>query len=95
MSDCRFENCKDITEYTSKIKDLPRQVNTSGGAGGELGEWAAVGFLLKNLTDTYSQRAAVIYSGLRTKATPPTLEDLVRELCRRRAPNSNLICYYP
>jgi hypothetical protein len=37
MSDCRFENCKNMTEYISKIKDLPRQINTSGGAGGGMG----------------------------------------------------------
>jgi hypothetical protein len=38
MSDCRLENCKNMTEYTSKIKDLLHQINNSRGDGIALGE---------------------------------------------------------
>jgi hypothetical protein len=36
MSDCRLENCKNMTEYTSKIN--LHQINNSGGDGIALGE---------------------------------------------------------
>jgi hypothetical protein len=80
MSDCRLETCKNMTEYTSRMKDMLQQINSSSGDSVQLGEWAAVGFLLKNLTGTYSQWSTVKYDALRNNEKPPTLEDLIREL---------------
>ena len=79
MSDCRLENCKNMTEYTTKIKDLWEQINDSD-EDTQLGEWVALSFVLKNLTDAYSQWITVKYEALRKKETHPTLENLIVEL---------------
>ena len=66
MSDRRLENCKNMIEYTTKITDLWEQINNSD-EDTRLGEWLAFSFVLKNLTDTYSQWITVKYEALRKK----------------------------
>ena len=65
-----------MTQYTSTIRTKWQEIN--GMPGTELGEWVAVGFLLKNLTDSYDQWRTVKYNTMRTSTLH--FDDLAGEL---------------
>ncbi len=65
-----------MAQYTSTIRTKWQEIN--GIPNTKLGEWVAVGFLFKNLTDSYDQWRTVKYNTIRISTLH--FDDLAGEL---------------
>ncbi len=50
---CRLKICKDINEYTSKIKQYYQIINRVVEKNVPMPEWVVINILLRNLTNSY------------------------------------------